>query len=206
MAVYLRWVVGRVAEREGGSPQRLVLTHPANWRSLRLDAYRRAAVAAGLEDAVFVTEPYAAAAFNAAVHPLPVGAVVAAYDLGGGTFDAAVLRQGTEGFELAGEPEGVEHLGGVDVDDTVLHLVRTKLGVAWTEAERAGGQAFATATSGLLRECTAAKEALSSEPEVEVPVVLETGGPPPTQRRRRRAPLAVVALLGVLAGVAEPTV
>ena len=61
VAGYLRWVVGRVAEREGGSPQRLVLTHPANWRSLRLDAYRRAAVAAGLEDAVFVTEPYAAA-------------------------------------------------------------------------------------------------------------------------------------------------
>src|SRR5436190_13819665 len=28
VAGYLRWVVGRVAEREGGSPQRLVLTHP----------------------------------------------------------------------------------------------------------------------------------------------------------------------------------
>lgn len=176
VAGYLRWVIGRVAEREGGTPQRLVLTHPANWRSLRLDAYRRAAAAAGLDGALFVTEPYAAAAFHAAVHPLPAGAVVAAYDLGGGTFDAAVLRQGgatgSEGFELAGEPEGVEHLGGVDVDDVVLHLVRTKLGAAWAEAERAGGPAFATSTSGLLRECTAAKEALSSEPEVEVPVVL----------------------------------
>jgi hypothetical protein len=36
----------------------------------------------------------------------------AAYDLGGGTFDAAVLRKTQAGFKIIGRPGGIERLGG----------------------------------------------------------------------------------------------
>ena len=53
---------------------------------------------------------------------VPGGSAVAVYDLGGGTFDAAVLRKtdgdaAGSGFELLGESVGIEHLGGVDFDE-----------------------------------------------------------------------------------------
>ncbi len=54
---------------------------------------------------------------------------MAVYDLGGGTFDAAVLRQDRRrGFEMLGQPEGVEHLGGIDFDAAVFDYVRRALG------------------------------------------------------------------------------
>ena len=48
------------------------------------------------------------------------GEVVAVYDLGGGTFDAAVLRKTEAGFEILGQPEGIERLGGIDFDEAVF--------------------------------------------------------------------------------------
>ena len=48
------------------------------------------------------------------------------YDLGGGTFDAAVLRRRADGgFESLGRTEGIERLGGIDVDEAVFgHVLR----------------------------------------------------------------------------------
>ncbi|MDH4146202.1 MAG: Hsp70 family protein [Acidimicrobiia bacterium] len=172
VAAYLRWMVDKVSEREGGPPERIVATHPASWRSVRLQGFRQAIELAGLSGVSLATEPYAAAVHHATVTHLDEGDLVAAYDLGGGTFDAAVLRRTGNGFELAGEPEGAEHLGGIDFDDVVFNLVRTKLGDTWRAAEATGGAAFRTAVSGLRRECIAAKEALSVDPEVDVAVML----------------------------------
>ena len=58
------------------------------------------------------TEPEAAAIAYAARDRVAEGDRIAVYDLGGGTFDAAVLVREGAGFRLAGPPEGVEHLGG----------------------------------------------------------------------------------------------
>ena len=199
VAVFLAWAMARVAEGEGGPPARVVLTHPANWRSRRLEAFRRAAAsAAGPVDVSFATEPHAAGVFQSTSFPLQPGDVIAAYDLGGGTFDAAVLRRGAAAdgtdFELVGEPEGVDHLGGVDFDDALFHLVRTKLGDTWSAAERRGGAGFQVARAGLLRECTAAKESLSTETEVDVPVVLPGVSAPVRVRRAELEQLVRPAL------------
>ena len=69
-----------------------------------------------------VTEPEAAAAHYAATRQLGDGDTVAVYDLGGGTFDATVLRKraGTAGIDILGTPEGIERLGGVDFDDAIF--------------------------------------------------------------------------------------
>ncbi len=171
IADHLRWAYDRVVELEGGPPDVVVLGHPASWRASRLEYFYEAVRRAGLKPQ-YVAEPHAAAMFHAGGHPLAVGDLVAAYDLGGGTFDAAVLRRTRHGFELAGEPEGEEHLGGVDFDDVVFHLVQTQLGEQWQEASRAGGPRFEATIASLRRECVTAKEALSDEPEVEVSVML----------------------------------
>ena len=94
--------VGEEAARrfDGVGPQRLVLTHPAAWAEERLDVLRAAAAAAGLPAPTLVPEPVAAAAHYANGSLTP-GAHVAVYDLGGGTFDVAVLRRHDTGFEVS---------------------------------------------------------------------------------------------------------
>src|SRR5690606_18663217 len=73
------------------------------------------------------SEPEAAARHYAEHGNVPDGAVVAVYDLGGGTFDACVLRRDADGgFELLGRPDGIERLGGLDLDEAVFgHVQRS---------------------------------------------------------------------------------
>ena len=171
-SAYLRWVVDAASMSEGGPPDRLLFTHPANWRSVRLEQFRGCLAAAGLADVSFAAEPFAAAAFHSIGNRLGTGDLIGVYDLGGGTFDAAVLRRTATGFDLAGDPEGIEHLGGVDFDDVLFHLVRSRVGEPWAAAERKGGPSYNVAVAGIRRESVAAKEALSVDTEVEVPVML----------------------------------
>src|SRR5689334_22347473 len=56
--------------------------------------------------------------------------LVAVYDLGGGRFEASVVRAG-EAPALAGPPEELERFGGADLDELVFDHVRTALGAAW---------------------------------------------------------------------------
>jgi hypothetical protein len=127
---------------------------------------------AGLRDITLVTEPEAAAvAYTASQHVEP-GSAIGVYDLGGGTFDAAVVRQlANGGFELAGRPEGIDSLGGIDFDEAVFEQVRAYLGAAWTTLDSADPMVI-TAAAALRRECTEAKKALSSDTEVTIPVML----------------------------------
>ena len=52
------------------------------------------------------------------------GDVIAVYDLGGGTFDAAVLRKHGGRLRDARRPQGIERLGGIDFDEAVFSHVR----------------------------------------------------------------------------------
>ncbi len=132
-----------------------------------MQAVRRA----DLDDVVFVAEPQAAAVHYATQERLEPGAVVAVYDLGGGTFDVAVLRKTAEGFELIGQPEGIERLGGVDFDEAVFRHVTQSIGGSLGDLDPDDPVAQA-AVSRLRDECVAAKEALSSDTEVSIPVLL----------------------------------
>lgn len=92
-----------------------MLTHPVRWADVRRQALREAADRAGLGDVTLVDEPVAAAIHYAAEH-VAVGAHVGVYDLGGGTFDTAVLARTPDGFDVVGVPGGDEHIGGEDFD------------------------------------------------------------------------------------------
>ena len=156
-------MVGAVLRRMGDAanlrpglpnPGWVRLTHPAGWGPERQDVLRGAARLAGLGEVELLSEPEAAAWFfvedrrgeEPVVEP---GGCVAVYDLGGGTFDTAILRRSDAGFELAGPPGGLDWFGGEDFDqrlyDWVLGRVREldERGVAL--ARRARGRAGARA-------------------------------------------------------------
>jgi molecular chaperone DnaK len=171
-ARFLAWVVDEVATREGGPAGAVTVTHPVEWGEHKRATFADALAAHGLADVAFLTEPQAAAIGYASTERIDVGGVVGVYDLGGGTFDAAVVRKLADGgFALLGSPVGIERLGGVDFDDAVLDHVRTALGSAWTALDAADPR-VQSAVAGLRRECTAAKEALSADTEVLIPVML----------------------------------
>jgi hypothetical protein len=93
------------------------------------------------------------------------------YDLGGGTFDAAVLRKEGDGFQILGTPEGIEQLGGVDFDEAVFRHVVAALGDALSSLDPEDPNAR-MAVARLRRDCVEAKEALSGDTVAIVPVVL----------------------------------
>jgi molecular chaperone DnaK (HSP70) len=129
------------------------------------------AARADLDRVATVTEPEAAAIHYASQERVDPGAVIAVYDLGGGTFDVAVLRKTASGWDILGRPEGVERLGGVDIDEAVFqHVVAVLDGVVERlDPDEPGSLA---AVARLRADCVEAKEALSSDTDVSVPVLL----------------------------------
>ena len=170
----LQWVVDRVRALEGGPPDRIALTHPAGWRGFKLDLLRQAVQHTGLGtefECLTVSEPHAAAMWYSSQGPLADDQLVAVYDLGGGTFDAAVLRQTSSGFAMLGEPQGIERLGGLDLDEAVFRHVVDTLGLDLDAVDPDDG----AVTNGLRRlrvDCTAAKEALSEDTDAAIDVAL----------------------------------
>ena len=164
-------VMAEVEKRQGASPDKVAVTHPANWGGFKTDLLRATLTQAGLGDALMVPEPVAAAVQYSSTSRVDVGDVVAVYDLGGGTFDAAVLQKTADGFDILGQPQGLERLGGIDFDDAVLAHVRSALG----DALAAGDQddpAVREGLSALRDECVAAKEALSADSDATIRVNL----------------------------------
>ncbi|MHA6616886.1 Hsp70 family protein [Pseudonocardia sp. DLS-67] len=164
-------VLTRVTETEGTKPDSVVLTHPANWGPFRRELFDEVPHVAGLTAPRMVTEPEAAAAHYAASRQLSDGEIIAVYDLGGGTFDATVLRKHPGGIEILGVPEGIERLGGVDFDESILSHVNYVAGGALSELDMSDPQT-GVALARLNQDCVLAKEALSIDTETTIPVFL----------------------------------
>jgi len=169
----LAWVVTIATERQGGPPEHVCVTHPANWGPFKRDLLDQAIEMAGLRGTATSTcsEPEAAAIAYASRDRVAEGDRLAVYDLGGGTFDAAVLVREGAGFRLLGPPEGVEHLGGIDFDEAVFRHVLTSVGddVAGLDDT---DPATITGLARLRRDCVEAKEVLSFSVDTVVPVAL----------------------------------
>ncbi len=171
LGILLRDVVQKVIETEGEPPDRVLLTHPANWGPFRRALFEEIPQHAGLANLPMVTEPEAAAAHYAASRQLDDGETVAVYDLGGGTFDATVLRKQPGGVEILGTPEGIERLGGIDFDEAILSYVDYTAGGALRELDMRDPQTT-VALARLRQDCILAKEALSVDTETTIPVFL----------------------------------
>ena len=166
-----RWVVDKVAEREGGPAEAVAVTHPAAWGRHKKELLAGALRQVGLDGVTFLPEPQAAAVAYSSRERVDTGGAVAVYDLGGGTFDAAVVRRTADAFDLPGRAEGIEQLGGVDFDERVFDHVRAGLGAALDELDIEDPDVVA-AVLRLRRECVEAKEALSFDTQATIPVML----------------------------------
>lgn len=130
----------RQAVSAAGNPARLAVTHPVTW-----GPHRVAALRAALGEVTMLSTA-AAVAYGSK-------APVAVHDLGGSSFTAAVVR----GLATVGQPVELD-LGGADLDELVFDHVRAAVSVPDDPA----------ALVRLRQACVAAKEALSSDTEVEV--------------------------------------
>jgi actin-like ATPase involved in cell morphogenesis len=177
-------VVAKVTETEGRGPDGIVIAHPANWGEYKQDLLTQAVRQADLGDVTFITEPEAAAIHYATQERVKRGTVVAVYDLGGGTFDAAVLRRTEFGWQILGTPEGVEHLGGVDFDEAVFTHVAESIGDDFDLLDP-DDPAVLSAVARLRQECVDGKEALAADTDVTIPVLLPSASTPHEVRLTR---------------------
>ena len=169
VAAVLRAVVEEATRQQGGSgPDRVVMTHPARWGSERLNALRAAAESAGLPDPEFLAEPVAAAIHYLATgdDSVPPGKRVAVYDLGGGTFDTAVLeRTADEGFEIVAIG-GDEYRGGEDFDEILYRhfgsLIADDAPEVWEQLRHSEERPWRKANAEFRRDIRLLKEDLST--------------------------------------------
>ena len=170
--------VGEETRRQlnGRNPDQVNLTHPAQWGSARQNVLLAAARAAGLGGAIgLLPEPVGAATHFASMpgNSLPPGAALAVYDLGGGTFDCAVVGATAAGYTVLAEA-GLPDVGGVDFDQTILdHLGRTAAAVhpgRWQSLTRPRTAGDRRAARALREDVRAAKETLSRYSQTDLPL------------------------------------
>src|SRR5215218_5531654 len=111
--------------------RRAIITCPAEFNVLQRRKIEEAGRLAGFGEVVLLEEPVAGALAYARAG-LNVGKHVLVYDLGGGTFDLAVLDNEGESFHVAMEPKGMERCGGDDFDHALYYhcdeIARKELG------------------------------------------------------------------------------
>ncbi len=171
-AEFVVWVWRYVSEREGQEPDAVALTCPASWGPYKTALVQRAVQDAGVPSVSLLSEPQAAAIGYASRERVEVGATLAMYDLGGGTFDAAVVRKDSPtSFTVLGQPEGVPSLGGLGFDEVIFEHVCAAAEVPLDDLDPHDPHTAAEVAQ-LRRECTEAKEALSVDTDVTIPVAL----------------------------------
>ena len=141
-----------------------VITIPAAFNQMQTEATMRAAKLAGLEKIALLQEPIAAAMASIAKSDNKSGQFLV-YDLGGGTFDVAIV-QSIAGSATVAAHAGINMLGGRDFDRAILNsIVRP-----WLLKNFALSETFQTDSTylRLLRvaqyHCEVAKIALSTKP------------------------------------------
>lgn len=139
-----------------GEPIEAAISVPANassaQRLLTLDAF----VGAGFQVAALLNEPSAASLEYAHRYRSTITAkreYVLIYDLGGGTFDASLLKMTGQANEVV-ISEGIQRLGGDDFDEAILNLVVTRSKLDGLDP---------AAREALREECAARKEAIGPQ-------------------------------------------
>jgi molecular chaperone DnaK len=103
-----------------------IVTIPAAFNQMQCEATMRAAGAAGIERVGLLQEPIAAAMASIADRQRTSSALkdgqFLVYDLGGGTFDAAIVQSVGGTVNIIGH-EGVNMLGGTDFDRAIVNTI-----------------------------------------------------------------------------------
>lgn len=157
----------------GGEPiAGTLLTVPASYDETdpRLEIMRKAARLAGFTEVRVLAEPVAAALYYHSLQRGQANTVTLVYDLGGGTFDPALIRHAAEGYEVLGNAEGLS-FGGKYFDGLIVRHFIEKCGFEFSSEE-----ALQVREMEELQEmCRAVKEQLSVVEKVDYPVPYREG-------------------------------
>ena len=108
----------------GETPKSVVITIPASFDTIQSNATKQAGYEAGFQEVVLLQEPIAAslAFFNKQLASSKENGKWLVYDLGGGTFDIALI--GIEESEMRVlDHKGDNYLGGIDFDHSIVMKV-----------------------------------------------------------------------------------
>lgn len=171
-AQLIAWVVERSTEQLGTRPCGVTIGHPADWGEYRLGLIAVALAQSGVDGFDFMALPDAAIAQYEVSSPLSPGELIAVYDLGGDGLTCTVLRKERDGgLTQLGSPGGLSSLGGADFDDLVFGHVLRVSGLAASGMDTRD-PLVSSCLVRLRDACTLAKEQLSSETAVTIPVVV----------------------------------
>jgi Fe-S protein assembly chaperone HscA len=170
-AFILRELKERASRFFGEEVTQAVITVPAYFNDAQRQATKDAGHLAGLEVLRIVNEPTAAS--------LAYGidkreeAVVAVYDLGGGTFDISILKLKEGIFEVLAT-NGDTHLGGDDIDNLFITLILDEITESTGKSLAADPALFQTIRRAVIR----AKHELSESDAATIAIDLgrEQGG------------------------------
>lgn len=120
-AQILRYLKEMAEKQMGEKITEAVITVPAYFTTAQKQKTKRAGELAGLRVEMILQEPVAAAlmyCYDDNRDPL----TIMTYDLGGGTFDVAILQK-KDGVFTIGSFDGDRYLGGVDFDKALAHWI-----------------------------------------------------------------------------------
>ncbi len=104
----------------GEKPGSVVITIPASFDTIQSNATKKAGYEAGFKEVVLLQEPIAASlAFANKNYGTPLEGRWLVYDLGGGTFDVALVKIQDDEMKVV-DHEGDNYLGGLDFDNAVI--------------------------------------------------------------------------------------
>lgn len=165
-AIILRKLAQDAAQRLG-PVERAVITVPAYFDDTRRKATQDAGRIAGLDVLDILDEPSAAAlAYSLQNAPAAAGGLsqtVLVYDLGGGTFDATLVRLANRRFQTLAI-EGDVRLGGKDWDDRIVAHVAEQFREKYGDDPRSDAQSLVMLQAAAER----AKRTLSRLPQATV--------------------------------------
>ncbi|MFD0556190.1 WD40 repeat protein [Stackebrandtia endophytica] len=175
-AVVLERVCTECVQVLGELPSEVVVTHPAVWGPTRRSVLSDACERAGLGEVRLVPEPVAAANYfvRRLGYEVPSGASIVVYDFGGGTFDASVVTREGADFTVT-SLDGLDRLGGIDIDAAVGAELRSRVGSAadwdWLTDPRTTGHR--RGRHGFVEDIRLAKERLTrhASADLYIPVL-----------------------------------
>ncbi len=161
----------------------VVITHPAYFNDRQIFATKEAGLLAGFKNVYLLSEPLAAAIEYG--YRQGYAQTLLVYDIGGGTFDACVLKVsiGEDGQEIFQELSDVGDmsLGGDDFDNEIINLIKEKFkdetGIDLDEIEDAEQKRV---MQKLKQEAEQAKKKLSGTNKVSIkinPIIIKDGVP-----------------------------
>ncbi|TWF35833.1 molecular chaperone DnaK [Chitinophaga polysaccharea] len=166
----------------GEKPEAVVITIPASFDTIQSNATKKAGNDAGFSEVLLLQEPIAASlAFaNKQANASSLQGQWLVYDLGGGTFDVALVKI-VDGEMRVIDHEGDNYLGGVDFDIAVIEqLVVPQLQQQYAlpdllTALRSARGKYNTLYHILLKKAEEVKIQLTNSPSAEMEFSFDTG-------------------------------